>query len=61
MPDPKDNEKQTGDTHPPELEDTGAAAADDSGEVEARPGRGENAAGFLKDRDAPPATGSGRS
>jgi hypothetical protein len=60
MPDPKDNEKQTGDVHPPEVEDSGAAAASDSDDVEARAGRGENAAGFLKDRDAP-ATDGGRS
>jgi hypothetical protein len=48
MPDPKDNAKQTGDTHPPELEDTGPAAADDT-EVERTPGKGENQAGFLKE------------
>jgi hypothetical protein len=59
MPDPKDSTKLTGDTHPPELEDTGPAAAPDD-EVESRPGEGENQAGFLKDRDAP-AAGSERS
>lgn len=56
MPDPKDNAKLTGDTHPPELEDTGPAAADDS-EIEGTPGRGENQAGFLKEREG---TESGR-
>jgi hypothetical protein len=48
MPDPKDNAKQTGDTHPPELEDTGPAAAEDS-KIESTPGKGENQAGFLKE------------
>jgi hypothetical protein len=55
----KERAKQTGDTHPPELDDDGPAAADDD-EVESRPGQGENQAGFLKDRDAP-ARGSERS
>jgi hypothetical protein len=56
MPDPKDNAKLTGDTHPPELEDTGPAAAEDD-EVESTPGRGENQAGFVKDREG---AGAGR-
>ena len=57
MPDPKDNAKLTGDTHPPELENTGPAAAEDDSEIESTPGRGENQAGFLKDREG---TGAGR-
>jgi hypothetical protein len=56
MPDPKDNAKQSGDVHPPEVEETGPAAAEDS-EIEGTPGKGENQAGFLKDREG---TGSGR-
>ena len=56
MPDPKDNAKLTGDTHPPELENTGPAAADDT-EIDRTPGRGENQGGFLKDREG---TGAGR-
>lgn len=51
MPDPKDNNKQSGDQHPPEVEQAGGGAAADSQEVEAVPGRGENQAGFVKDRD----------
>ena len=54
MPDPKDNAKLTGDTHPPELEDAGPAATRSEEEDEATPGRGENQAGFLKDRDLAP-------
>lgn len=50
MPDPKDNAKQSGDQHPPEVEQEGGAAADRN-DVEAEPGRGENQAGFVKDRD----------
>ena len=70
MPDPKDNAKLTGDTHPPELEGTPSAADEMPDEIgadgtprdrgqardledEARPGKGENQAGFLKDKDAP--------
>jgi hypothetical protein len=52
MPDPKDNAKQTGDSHPPEVEDRRPGAADDD-EIESRPGQGENQAGFLKDTDTP--------
>ena len=51
MPDPKDNAKQSGDQHPPEVEKTGPNAADEGNEVEDVPGRGENQAGFVKDRD----------
>lgn len=51
MPDPRDDDKLTGDSHPPDLEDKGAAA-EEADEVESTPGRGENQAGFLKDRDA---------
>ena len=51
MPDPKDNAQRDGDAQPAESENTGAAA-DESDEVEATPGKGENQAGFLKDRDA---------
>ena len=71
MPDPKNNAKLTGDTHPPEVEDTVPGLADEMGtegtprdsnrarandmardmEDEARPGKGENQAGFLKDKD----------
>ncbi len=56
MPDPKDNAKLTGDTHPPELENAGPAAADDT-EIDDAPGRGENPGGFQQDREG---TGSGR-
>jgi hypothetical protein len=56
VPDAKDNAKQSGDVHPPELEDTGPAAAEDT-EIEGSPGKGENQAGFLKDREG---AGSGR-
>lgn len=58
MPDPKDNQKLSGDTHPPEVEDeAGRPAADDRSlqrdlEDEARPGKGINQAGYLKDKDA---------
>ena len=66
MPDPKDNAKMTGDTHPPEVEDTVPGLPDDAprgtdGSAPARgqssntdagrPGRDENAAGFVKDDD----------
>jgi hypothetical protein len=50
MPDPKDDTSPAGDKHPPGLENTDpAAAADDA--VESTPGRGENQAGFLKERE----------
>lgn len=49
MPDPKDNAKLTGDTHPPELEDSGPAAADDT-DIDDSPGRGETDTGSRKDR-----------
>lgn len=64
MPHPRDKAKLTGDTHPPEVEDAGRAhekdqapgAAAGSGggdatEDEARPGKGINQAGFLKEGD----------
>ena len=47
MPDPKDN---ASDTPLHEAERTGRAAADDD-KVESTPGRGENQAGFLKERE----------
>ena len=56
MPDPKDNAKQSGDVHPPEVEETGRAAAEDT-RTESTPGKGETQAGFLKDREG---AGSGR-
>jgi hypothetical protein len=75
MPDPKNNAKASGDVHPPEVEDVaqgrprghpdteGAHGAAGSGdrdlENEARPGKGENQAGFLKDKDAPGSDSSG--
>ena len=55
MPDPKDNAKLTGDTHPPELEN-GPAAVDDT-ELDDTPARGENPGGLRKDREG---TGAGR-
>lgn len=58
MPDPKDNARPSGDQHPPEAERAGGGAAADSNEVESVPGRGENQAGFVKDRDL--SGGSGR-
>jgi hypothetical protein len=73
MPNAKDNAKLSGDVHPPEVEDAPGSAGDPlSGdddasapagrglEDEARPGKGENQAGFLKDKDAPGSTGSER-
>jgi hypothetical protein len=71
MPDAKNNAKLTGDTHPPEVEDTVPGLPEDMPEAmgadgtprdrgqdsalenEAHPGKGENQAGFLKDKDAP--------
>lgn len=82
MPDPKDNAKLTGDSHPPELEDLEQAKArprnkpqaqgaygtnppDESLEreleEEARPGKGVNQAGYLKDKDSDAGRNSGRS
>ena len=64
MPDAKNNAKATGDTHLPEIEEKGAPQAGGASggppdgdlgrdlENEGRPGKGENQAGFLKDRDA---------
>ena len=57
MPGPRDKAKMSGDTHPPELDDDGPAAAEDDTEIESTPGLGENQAGFLKDRES---TGAGR-
>lgn len=59
MPGPKRNAKLTGDTHPPELDDGALPPAEEDGglartlEDEAKPGKGENAAGFLKEKDSP--------
>jgi hypothetical protein len=73
MPDPKDNAKASGDVHLPEVEDQGRrssggrpvaedvdpAAAERSQQDESRPGKGENQAGYLKDKEAPgPGEGS---
>lgn len=63
MPNARDNAKSSGDIRPPEIEEragtrpTGRPAAegaqdDRALEDEARPGKGENQAGFLKDTDA---------
>ncbi|MCC2676152.1 MAG: hypothetical protein K0R58_3099 [Ramlibacter sp.] len=54
MPDPKDNAKLTGDTHPSEPDRDSPAAAREDAEDEATPGLGENQAGFVKDRDLAP-------
>ena len=48
MPDPKDNAKAGGNVHPPEKEETPQQR---ELEDEARPGKGENQAGFLKEKD----------
>jgi hypothetical protein len=69
MPDAKDNAKQTGDTHPPEVEDRpgspqGRPLAQGTEETsdtslgrdlddEGRAGKGINQAGYLKDKEAP--------
>ncbi len=62
MPGPKAHTKVTGDIHPPELEDEESPLARDL-EDEARPGKGENQAGFLKENDrgdgGTPTTGRG--
>jgi len=72
MPNPRDNAKASGDVHAPDVEDLGRRSrdgrpvAEDSdpapdGDLqdEARPGKGENQAGFLKDKEAPgPGEGS---
>jgi hypothetical protein len=68
MPDAKDNAKQTGDTHPPDVEDMDEGRARAEGtpadgtldrelENEGRGGKGINQAGYLKDKDAPGAGG----
>lgn len=57
MPDPKDDAKLTGDVHPPEAEDQREGARGRNGSLEreladeSAPGKGENQAGFLKDRE----------
>ena len=66
MPNAKDNAKLTGDTHLPDVEeglgglpdetprgaDSDSAARGESSNSDAgRPGRDENAAGFVKDKD----------
>jgi hypothetical protein len=64
MPDPKDNAKLSGDTHPPEVEENqphaeGTQGTPDDGslsrdlENEGKAGKGINQAGYLKDKDAP--------
>lgn len=59
MPNARDHAKASGDVHPPEVENTDGL--DDAGndtplarelQDESRPGKGENQAGFLKDKDA---------
>ena len=61
MPSHRDRVKVSGDVHPPELEEVrgGTPLARDL-EDEARPGDGENQAGFLKDKEAPSGGGSER-
>jgi hypothetical protein len=57
MPGPKRHSKLTGDIHPPELDEGSAASPDEetsgtAAEGDAgRPGRDENAAGFVNDKD----------
>jgi hypothetical protein len=64
MPNAKNNAKLTGDTHLPDVEEglpdelPSAADSDDAARSESgassdagRPGRDENAAGFVKDKD----------
>lgn len=62
MPDPQDNAKDSGDIRPPGIEEhersrpaarpeAGGAQDDRALEDEARPGKGENQAGFLKDTE----------
>ena len=72
MPSPNDNAKASGDVHPPDVEDLGRrnldgrpaagdpdSAPDGGPQDEAKPGKGENQAGFLKDKEAPgPGEGS---
>jgi hypothetical protein len=51
---PKDKAKATGDTHLPEVEQEPPQAREQRRQQdEATPGRGENQAGFIKDRDNP--------
>ena len=57
MPNAKDNAKLTGDTHLPDVEEGLGGLPDetprgaDSDSDAGRPGRDENAAGFVKDKD----------
>jgi hypothetical protein len=66
MPDPKDSAKDSGDFHPADLEFDRDSRAGQPGapgahgdadradqQDEARPGKGINQAGYLKDKDAP--------
>ena len=58
MPHPEDKVKGSGDVHQPDLDDK-ALGSNEAQEDEARPGKGENQAGFLKDKEAPgPGEGS---
>jgi hypothetical protein len=61
MPNAKDNAKGTGDVHPPEVEDMDEAPLAREEQDEARPGKGINQAGYLKEKDAPAAGGSDQS
>jgi len=68
MPNPNDNVKGTGDVHQPDLDERARSSGsgrpvaedrDDAQADEATPGKGENQAGFLKDKEAPgPGEGS---
>jgi hypothetical protein len=57
MPNAKDNAKLTGDTHLPDIDEGLEGGPDDASRAEGsnsdagRPGRDENAAGFVKDKD----------
>lgn len=51
MPDAKNNAKLTGDTHPPDVEDTGPAAAQDDDEADTAAARNENQAAPSQDRE----------
>ena len=65
MPSHRDRTKVSGDVHPPEIEDGAEDRSADSPlgrdlEDEGRAGKGENQAGFLKEKDAPGEGGSER-
>ena len=57
MPNAKNNAKLTGDTHLPDVDEDAGGLPDETPRGEAgdsdagRPGRDENAAGFVKDND----------